>query len=68
MRDSTGRFLKGTHWRPRKPHWDRDWLYEQYVVLGRSTGRFDRDNVITLCRPCHSWVHSLANGGREFLA
>ena len=183
MRDSTGRFLKGTHWRPRKPHWDRDWLYEQYVILGRSTGdlavecectdanilywlkrhgisrrsvsearglkywgvsgeanpmhgrtgadnpryidgssperqrlyvqgggraflreilerdaykcqrcgapktarkslhvhhikpwagnpslRFDRDNVITLCRPCHSWVHSLANGGREFLA
>lgn len=38
MRDSRGRFLKGTHWRPCKPHWDRDWLDEQYTVLGRSTG------------------------------
>ena len=38
MRDSLGRFEKGTHWRPRKQHWDAAWLLEQYVTLGRSTG------------------------------
>ena len=29
-------FKKGQHWRPRKAHWDRDWLYEEYVVKQRS--------------------------------
>ena len=183
MRDSLGRFIKGDHWRPRKPHWDQVWLRREYVDLGRSTGdiaaecgttdaaiiywlkkhgierrtisearaikhwgaagdanpmhgktgpanpryvdgssperqrkyaqgmgkeflrailhrdgyrcrrcgaakaeprslhvhhlkpwagnpdlRFAPDNAVTLCRPCHSWVHSRANAGREFLA
>ena len=182
-RDSLGRFIKGTHWRPRKPHWGREWLYEKYVTLGKSTGelaiecgcsdvnifywlkrhgirarsisearalkhwgqfgadnpmhgrvgaanpnyvdgssperqrlyaqgngrqflrdalkrdgyrcrrcdapkskpkflhvhhikpwagndreRFNLSNVVTLCRPCHSWVHSKANSGGEFVA
>lgn len=183
MRDDLGRFVKGSHWRPQKPHWSADWLREQYAVLGRSTGeialeagctdgailywlrkhgisrrsvsdarlikhwgavgaanpmhgktgalnprfvdgssperqrmyargegrafiraalerdryrcrrcdepkrgrrslhvhhvkawagnealRFDLSNVVILCRPCHSWVHSRANVEREFLA
>lgn len=38
MQDSRGRFVKGTHWRRRKPHWDAVWLHEQYITLGRSTG------------------------------
>jgi len=38
MRDNLGRFKKGSHWRQRKPHWDREWLHEQYTALGRSTG------------------------------
>lgn len=38
MQDSIGRFIKGTHWRLPKPHWRCDWLYGEYVVLGRSTG------------------------------
>lgn len=38
MRDDLGRFVKGAHWRPRKPHWSAEWMREQYVVLGRSTG------------------------------
>lgn len=38
MHDSRGRFIKGTHWRPNKPHWQEEWLREQYVTLGRSTG------------------------------
>ena len=31
-----GRFVKGQHWRPRQPFWDREWLYTEYVVKGRS--------------------------------
>ena len=27
--------------------------------------RFDLDNVVTLCRDCHHWVHSRANTARE---
>lgn len=46
----TGRFLKGRsaspetqfkpgqHWRPRKPHWEREWLVREYVDRSRSTG------------------------------
>ena len=183
MPDSRGRFLKGEHWRTRKPHWDWEWLVEQYVNKQRSTGdlavecgctdanmlfwlkrhginrrtvaearaikhwgasgdanpmhgkigilnpnyidgssperqriyargdgreflrdvlkrdgyhcrrcnapkqspkflhvhhikpwagnpglRTDSSNAVTLCRPCHSWVHSKANAAREYLA
>ena len=38
MPDSQGRFQKGEHWRTPKPHWNREWLHEQYVIQGRSTG------------------------------
>lgn len=31
-------FKKGQHWRPRKPHWDRDWFVREYVTKQRSTG------------------------------
>ncbi len=33
----SGRFPKGTHWRPRKPHWDKSWLENEYVIKGKST-------------------------------
>lgn len=36
MPDSLGRFMKGEHWRPRKPHWDKEWLVRHYVEMGRS--------------------------------
>lgn len=29
--------------------------------------RFAAENVVTLCRPCHGWVHSRQNVEREFL-
>jgi len=29
--------------------------------------RFDVDNIITLCRGCHEWIHSKENKNREFL-
>lgn len=32
----TTEFKKGQHWRSRKPYWNRDWLYHQYVELQRS--------------------------------
>lgn len=35
---------------------------------GNEALRFEVTNAVTLCRPCHSWVHSRANDKREFLA
>ena len=35
-KDAKGRFIKGQHWRPCKPYWDKDWLYQEYIVKGRS--------------------------------
>lgn len=35
---------------------------------GHPEMRFDMGNVVTLCRDCHSWVHSKANAKREWLA
>jgi hypothetical protein len=43
MPDSLGRFVKGEHWREPKPHWAVEWLREQYVTLGRSTGEIAVD-------------------------
>ena len=31
-------FKKGTHWRPRKPHWDKAWLENEYITKQNSTG------------------------------
>jgi hypothetical protein len=33
-----GRFVKGQHCRSPRPHWGKEWLHQQYVVLARSTG------------------------------
>ena len=35
---------------------------------GNKSLRFCMENVVTICRPCHNWVHSKKNVGREFLA
>ena len=35
---------------------------------GNDSLRFDITNIITLCRKCHSWVHSRANTAREFIS
>ncbi len=37
-RDSLGRIVKGTHWRPERPHWSREWLQTQYIERQKSTG------------------------------
>src|SRR3990167_5716591 len=31
-------FKKGQHWRKKKEHWDREWLYREYIEKGRSSG------------------------------
>lgn len=31
-----GRFVKGTHWRPWRPHWEKSWLEHEYLTLERS--------------------------------
>lgn len=35
---------------------------------GNPEQRFDKANAVTLCRPCHQWVHSKKNETGEFLA
>ncbi len=59
MRDDKGRFVKGEHyntstefkkgqhWRPRKPYWDRDWLYVEYVKKGRPANEIAQDFAVT---------------------
>lgn len=34
---------------------------------GNPSLRFDAGNAVTLCRTCHSWVHSNANADREYI-
>jgi thymidylate synthase (FAD) len=43
MRADNGRFLPGSHWRPRAPHWDASWLREQYIDHRRSSGDIARE-------------------------
>ena len=31
-RKPDGRFLKGTHWRKRKPYWIKEWLNFEYII------------------------------------
>lgn len=30
-------------------------------------GRCDPSNIVTVCEPCHDWIHSRANVGKELL-
>ena len=54
-------FKKGQHWRPRKPHWDRDWLQREYVDNKRSCSEIAAE---TGCREnnIHFWLkkHGIA--------
>ncbi len=36
MQDKLGRFIKGTHWRPWRPFWDKEWLENEYVTKKKS--------------------------------
>ncbi len=40
---NSGQFKKGQHWRPKKPYWDRDWLYREYVTEQKSAGQIAKE-------------------------
>jgi 5-methylcytosine-specific restriction enzyme A len=35
--DNNGRFKKGAHWRPKKEHWGKEWLFNEYHNKQMST-------------------------------
>jgi len=37
MRNKKGQFKKGFTWRKPKPYWKKDWLFNEYITLGKST-------------------------------
>jgi len=58
MRDDKGKFIdgehgintrfkKGEHWRKQKPYWNREWLYNEYVIKQRSSSEIAADFNIT---------------------
>lgn len=47
MRNKQGQFKKGTHWRCRKPWWDRAWLDDQYTTCRRTAADIAQDGGVT---------------------
>lgn len=47
MRNSKGQFVKGTHWRKHRSHWDKDWLHDQYVVQEKPAAQIAREQGIS---------------------
>jgi len=54
-RSPTTEFKPGQHWRSRQPFWDREWLYHNYVELGRSGGDIARQFGIA-DTSIHFWI------------
>lgn len=46
MRNSNGQFMKGYHWRKRKPWWDKEWLHREYIERERSTEDIAKDGGV----------------------
>lgn len=44
---NSGRFQKGQHWRSPQPWWDRSWLAEHYLTLGKSAADIAREGCVT---------------------
>ena len=38
-RNKKGQFIKGTHWRKPKPYWNKEWLVNEYHVLGKTASK-----------------------------
>jgi hypothetical protein len=63
MQDERGRFKKGTHWRERKPFWDKEWLINEYVTLQRSASEIAADHGVTANAICF-WLQKHGIPGR----
>lgn len=52
------------------PHAKGHPLHAHHVApwAGNPDARFDLSNIITLCKPCHDWVHSTKNTKHEYLS
>jgi transposase-like protein len=46
-RTRLGQFQKGTHWRAKKPFWDKSWCVQEYIVNKKSTGDIAREHGVT---------------------
>ena len=62
-RTERGTFKKGTHWRQRKPWWDREWLEREYVTKGRSAGEIAVDGGVR-DTAIHYWLKKHGIPGR----
>ena len=43
MIDNKGRFKKGFTWRIPKPYWNKEWLFNEYITLGKSSGNIAKE-------------------------
>ena len=52
------------------PHTHKNRLHAHHVKpwAGNVDTRFALANIITVCQPCHNWIHSRANTRNEFLS
>lgn len=58
MRNSKGQFVKGTHWRNKRSHWDKEWLYDQYVTQEKPAVQIASEQGISENGILY-WLHKL---------
>jgi len=51
------------------PHTKNNRLHAHHIKpwAGNKDFRFDTKNIITICKPCHNWIHSKKNIKNEFI-
>ena len=47
QRNELGQFIKGTHWRSKKPYWDKIWLQVEYITNFRTIENIAKQFNIT---------------------
>ena len=56
MRSQNGRFVPGVHaWRTPKPHWEKEWLVDQYITQKKSMGEIGEEIGCT-CENVKFWL------------